>query len=150
MEPAWHVDPKSGARVLVLPVYSSLNDGPPLNYEIAILAMTPKLAQGLLNRLEHMAKWKQDDEDLCEIAFRNYQVKYYPADHEADQAVREWRAPVPQWARKESCTDMDQLRVGEGWVEWHAYVKGTDVELRTASINSDSLRAYVNGDDPWQ
>lgn len=151
MEPTWYVRPEDGKRVLVLDVHSSLEDGGPDDYEVAVVEMTPEYAKDLLRRIELVKQWKQLDDQLCDAEFWNYDLQYFPADWE--EAPDDDRTPPPLWEARgeyDGRTDTDLLEVSERYVEWHAYVKNTDIRLHSESLSVDDLMRYASGDDPWR
>lgn len=151
MEPTWHRRPKDGKTVLVLEVTSSLEDGPPDDFECAVLELTPEYAAGLLARIEMVKKWLEQDSQLQCAQFWNYDVEYFPlAWDESDDSDR---VPDPLWDAKgeyDGRTETDMLEVGQsGYVEWRAYVKNTDIRIFTSSLSFEDLKRYVAGENPW-
>lgn len=151
MAATWWTKP-DGTRVLVLPVHSSLEDGPPEDFECYAVEMDMALAQGLLKRIEQLRSWKAQDDDLSCAQFWDYTGEYYGRNWSAGAPQEDDEGnPPPQWVRGEydGRTDGDRLEVGDDWIEWRAYVKNTDIRLHTDSLDEKDLRRYVAGEDPW-
>lgn len=149
MTPTWYRRPSDDKLVLVLEVFTSVEDGMD-EFEVAVLEMTPEYAKQLLNLIDLVSAWKKVADDLQCAQFWNYDVEYFGATYED---IEDDRAPRPLWESKgeyDGRTDTDLLEIGQsGYAEWRAYVKNTDIRLTTSSLSLEDLQRYVDGQNPW-
>lgn len=145
MAATWWTNP-DGKRFLVLRAYCA--EG--IDYDRFLVPMTPEYAQELLRRIEVTNRWRSEERELSWAAWWALDGEFRSADWDSELQDADGEQP-PLWQAGDSDfrTDTDRLDIGDGWVEWHAYVKNTDERVHTDALERKDLEAYVRGEQPW-